>query len=207
QLPAEGPVILAWADRELLPVEIEGVVPRREGNVLWFLPTELSISGRTLFRNDMLRSTVISSDANFFSKDPFTINFGRGTAELSYRPIAFDGTIEATELAIGLNFGEPGFAVDPKPVEPLPSIPEPCEQGQDDCQVPNFDGLPEVELYDLSTAAWKRLPHLEAGARYALAEPTRYVDPATGTVLIRLVNENSDGIGFSLDLSITGDVK
>ena len=47
QLPAEGPVILAWADRELLPVEIEGAVPRREGTVLWFLPTELSVSGRT----------------------------------------------------------------------------------------------------------------------------------------------------------------
>jgi len=67
--------------------------------------------------------------------------------------------------------------------------------------------LPEVELYDLTSAAWKRLPHLEAGSRFAVAEPARYVDPGTGTVLIRLVNENSDGIGFSLDLSITGDVK
>ena len=67
--------------------------------------------------------------------------------------------------------------------------------------------MPEVELYDLTTTAWKRLPHLEAGSRYAVTEPARYVDPATGTVLIRLVNENSDGIGFSLDLSITGDVK
>ena len=42
---------------------------------------------------------------------------------------------------------------------------------------------------------------------WAVAEPARYVDPATGTVLIRLVNDNSDGVGFSLDLSITGDVK
>ncbi len=206
QLPADGPVILAWADRELLPVEIEGAVPRRTGNVLWFLPTEVSISGRTTFRNDLLRSTVISSDAAFFSKDPFTINFGRGTAELSYRPIAFDGTIAATELAIGLNFGEPGFTIDPKPIEPLPSIPEPCAAGED-CERPNFDGMPEVELFDLTAAAWKRLPHLEAGSRYAIAQPARYVDPATGTVLVRLVNENSDGVGFSLDLSITGDVK
>ena len=208
QLPSDGPVVLAWADRELLPVEIEGAVPRRTGNVLWFLPTDLSISGTTTFRSDLLRSTVISSDAAFFSKDPFTINFGRGSAELSYRPIAFEGTIEATELAIGLNFGEPGFTVDPKPIEPLPSIPEPCGEAQvENCQKPGFDGMPEVELYDLSTAAWKRLPHLEAGSRYAVADPARYVDPATGTVLIRLVNENSDGVGFSLDLSITGDVK
>jgi hypothetical protein len=208
QLPTDGPVVLAWADRELLPVEIQGAAPRRTGNVLWFLPTELSVSGTTTFRNDLIRSTVIKSDAAFFSKDPFTINFGRGSAELSYRPIAFDGKLTASELAIGLNFGEPGFTVDPKPIEPLPSIPEPCDEVQvEDCQGPNFDGLPEVELFDQSAAAWKRLPHLDAGAKYAVAEPARYVDPATGTVLIRLVNDNSDGVGFSLDLSITGDVK
>ena len=206
QLPAEGPVILAWADRTLLPVEIEGAEPRREANILWFLPTEVAISGTTLFRHDLLRSTVISSDANFFSKDPTMINFGRGTAELAYRPIAFDGTIRATELAIGLNFGEPGFTVDPELIEPLPAIPPACEEGED-CLAPGFTGLPDVELYDLTTSEWKRLPQLEGGARYSVAEPTRYVDPATGTVRIRLVNENSDGVGFSLDLSIKGDVE
>jgi hypothetical protein len=208
QLPSDGPVILAWSDQELLPVEIEGATPRRTGNVLWFLPTEVSISGTTTFRNDLLRSTVMSSDAAFFNKDPFSINFGRGTAELAYRPIAFDGTIQATQLAIGLNFGDPGFVVDPKLVEPLPAIPEPCEEEPvEGCQMPNFDGLPEVELYDLTTAEWKRLPHFDSGARYAIAEPARYVDQATGTVLIRLVNDNSDGVGFSMDLSITGELE
>jgi hypothetical protein len=208
QLPADGPVILAWTDRELLPVEIEGAVPRRTGNVLWFLTTDVAISGTTTFRNDLLRSTVISSDAAFFNKDPFSINFGRGTAEMSYRPIAFDGTIDATELAIGLNSGEPGFVLQPKLVEPLTTIPKPCgDQPVEGCQMPNFDGLPEVELFDLTTSSWKRLPHFTGGARFAIAEPARYVDPATGTVLIRLVNDNSDGVGFSMDLSITGNVK
>jgi len=208
QLPADGPVVLAWADRELLPVEIEGQVPRRTGNVLWFLPTDVRVSGTTTFRNDLLRSTVISSDAAFFSKDPFTINFGRGTAELSYRPIAFEGTIDATQLAIGLNFGDPGFVVDPKLIEPLDEIPPPCDEQLDACQPDqNFDGLPEVELYDLDAAEWKRLPHLEGGSRYAIAEPKHYVDPATGTVLLRLVNENSESVGFSIDLAITGDLE
>ncbi len=208
QLPADGPVILAWADRELLPVEIDGAVPRRMGNVLWFLPTDVAITGTTTFRQDLLRSTVVSSDAAFFSKEPFNMSFGRGTVELAYQPIAFDGTIAATQLAIGLNFGDPGFLVDPKPIQPLPAIPPSCEEAQvEGCQLPSFDGLPEVELYDLTTASWKRLPHLESGARYAIADPVRYVDPATGTVLIRLLNENSDGVGFSLDLSITGEVE
>ena len=117
QLPSDGAVTLAWSDHELLPVEIQGSTPRRTGNVLWFLPTEIAISGTTTFRTDLLRSTVISSDAAFFSKDPFTINFGRGTAEMAYRPIAFDGTFQATQLAIGLNFGT-RVVVDPKVIEP-----------------------------------------------------------------------------------------
>ena len=208
QLPAEGPVILAWTDRELLPVEIQGAVPRRTGNVLWFLPTTAAISGTTTFRNDLLRSTVIASDAAFFNKDPFTINFGRGSAQLSYRPIAFDGKITATQLAIGLNFGDPGFVLDPKVIEPLPTIPKSCgKEPTEGCQMPNFDGLPEVEVFDLTASDWKRLPHLTGGSRFAIADPARFVDPATGTVLLRLVNENTDGVGFSMDLSITGDVK
>lgn len=205
QLPAEGPVVLAWADHEILPVEIEGQVPRRTGNVLFFLPTDLEVSGTTTFRSDLLRSTVVRSDAAFFSKDPYSINFGRGSAEIAYRPVTFDGTMTATQLALGLNYGDPGFAVDPKPIEPLPAIPEPCEPGAAGCN--NFDGLPEVELFDLTDQTWKRLPHLEGGSRYAIKDPARYVDPGTGTVLVRFVNENSDGVGFGFDLSITGDLR
>ncbi len=206
QLPADGPVVLAWTDRALLPVEIEGHAPRRTGNVLWFLPADIAMSGTATFRNDLLRSTVISSDAAFFSKDPFSINFGRGTAELSYRPIAFDGPIRATQLAIGLNFGEPGFEVDPKPIDPLAEIPPACDDGGDGCDQ-EFDGLPEVELYDLAAGAWKRLPHLEGGSRYAVNGPERFVDASTGTVLLRLVNEHSDGVGFSLDIAISGELE
>jgi hypothetical protein len=70
-----------------------------------------------------------------------------------------------------------------------------------------FDGLPEVELYDLTTATWRRLPHLNGGSRYAVADPGHYVDATTGTVLVRFINQFSDGVGFNLDLSITGDVQ
>jgi hypothetical protein len=209
QLPADGAVVLAWSDRELLTVEIEGQQARRTGNVLWFLPADIKVSGKTTFRQDLLRSTVVSSDAAFFNKDPFSIGFGRGSAELSYRPISFDGTIDATQLAIGFNFGEFGLpGAEPKPVEPLPAIPVTCGNPPvEGCVQPQFDGLPEVELYDLTTGTWRRLPHLAGGSRYAVAEPGDYVDPATGTVLVRFVNDFSDGVNFMLDLSITGNVK
>ena len=208
QMPADGPVVMAWSDDALIPVEIEGQTPRRTGNVLYFLPTDLSVSGTATFRNDLLRSTVVASDAGFFSKDPYSINLGRGNAQIAYRPLAFDGRLTATELAIGLNSGDPGFTVEPQPIEPLAEIPAPCtDPPGEGCQVAAFDFLPEVELYDLTASEWKRLPHLQGGARYAVSQPARYVDPATGTVLLRFVNDHDDSVGFSLDLSISGAVE
>ncbi len=207
-LPADGPVVLAWAEHDLLPVVIEGQTPRRTGNILYFLPTQLTISGSVTFRSDLLRSTVIASNAGFFSKDPYSISLGRGSAEIAYRPVTFRGRLDASQLAIGLNFGDPGFSVEPKPITPLDEIPEPCpDPPTEDCLAAGFDGLPEVELYDLLDAAWKRLPHLAAGSRYAVVEPQRYVDPGSGTVLLRFVNDRNDGVGFSLDLAITGALR
>jgi len=56
-------------------------------------------------------------------------------------------------------------------------------------------------------AEWKRLPHLSPGIRYGLKDPANYVDPTTGTVLVRYVNDRLEGVGFSVDLSITGAVE
>ncbi len=94
QLPADGAVILAWTSGSALAVEIEGQEPRRTGNTLYYLPTSVDVSGKTTFNNDLLRSSVVASDAAFFSKDPFSMNFGRGSATLAYRPIAMNGTID-----------------------------------------------------------------------------------------------------------------
>ncbi len=208
QLPAEGAVVLAWSDRELLPVEIEGQVPRRTGNVLWFLPSDIAVRGKTTFRADLMRNTIVSTDAAFFNKDPFNISFGKGSAELAYRPIAFDGTLTVSELAIGFNFGDPGFAPQPKPAKPLDEIPVSCaDDPTPGCVQPVFDGLPELEVFDTVDGAWRRFAHIQPGTRIAVTDPDRYVDPATGNVLIRLVNDSPDGVGFALDLSITGDVR
>ena len=40
------------------------------GNVLYYLPAELTIHGKTTFRADLLRSTVVGTDSQIFSKDP-----------------------------------------------------------------------------------------------------------------------------------------
>jgi len=201
-------VVMAWADRDLVPVEIEGAVPRRTGNVLWFLPSDMAVKGKTTFRQDLIRNTVISTDAAFFNKDPFNFNFGRGTVELAYHPIPFKGQLHAKELRFGFNFGDIGVDVPPQAVQPLESVPPVCgNPPQAGCAAAPFDGLPDIELYDRSGSVWRQLPHLAAGARYAVADPANYVDPGTGSVLVRLLNPNNDSVGFSMDVAITGDVE
>jgi len=209
QLPVEGTVILGWSDASLLDIEIEGQQPKRTGNILYFLPTAMTVSGDTTFTSDLLRSTVIDSDAAFFSKDPYSMSFGKGAVEMSYRPIAFEGTFDVRGLTLTLGFGgEPGFGGEGKPIAPLDEIPEPCpDPPTEACGLDQFDSMPEVELYDLTEGEWRRFPHMSAGTRYAITDPDRYVDPATGTVLIRFVNDNDDGVGFSLDMAMTGDLK
>ena len=207
-LDNEGPVVLAWGSDDLLQVDIERQQPRHLGNVLYYLPARMDVRGTTTFRSDLIRSSVVATDAAFFNKDPFSMNFGRGTATVAYRPTSFDGTLDVTEVAIGLNFGDTGIAIPATPVEPLPSIPPRCPNPPTaDCGPAVVDGLPEVEVFDVTGQDWKRLPHLLPGPRYSLRDPVRYVDPSSGTVLVRYVNDRQDNVGFSVDMSITGTVR
>ena len=83
------------------------------------------------------------------------------------------------ELAIGLNFGESGL---PEPTRSRssrsPTIPAAVrEHAGRGLRRPVFDGLPEVELYDLTAGDWRRLPHLAGGD----ALRRRRARPATST--------------------------
>lgn len=210
QLPSDGPVLLAWGSGDVLSVDVEGQEARRTGNVLYYYPTSLDVTGKTTFRQDLLRSSVVATDSAFFNKDPYSMNFGRGTATLAYRPIPFEGTFTPTRLVLNLGFGgdQNVQGLPPTEIEPLDEVPEPCDPTAGACQPPaNFDGMPEVDVFDLGDGTWRRLPHLQPGSRYALAEPERYVDPSTGTVLLRFVNEIAEGVGFSLNLELEGDVR
>ena len=45
------------------------------------------------------------------------------------------------------------------------------------------------------------------GQTYDVADAARYVDPATGAVLVRFVNDRQDTASIFLNLSIQGTVK
>jgi hypothetical protein len=138
------------------------------------------------------------------------MSFGQGTVTLAYRPIPFDGTFEATKVLLAMGFGEQVGGAG-KPIEPLPSSePDvPCTRACPSQEpLPNgFDGLPEMEVLDLATGTWRRLPHMNQGTSYSLTDPKKYVDPSTGTIQVRFVNERSDGVGMSFSLSLEGNVR
>jgi hypothetical protein len=220
-LPSDVPVVLTWGRDTILDVDVAGQKPARTANVLYYIPASMTVSGKTAFRSDLIRSTVVSSDANFFSKDPMNISFGKGTVTMAYRPIPFDGTFTVSKVLLQAGFGGDLIAGGGKPIEPAPTpkprpsatcdgancgspAPEPSP-GPNDLQ--GFDGMPEVELLDLESGAWVRLPHLGQSQTYDLKNPARYVDPGSGTLQVRFVNDRSDGIGFAFNVSLEGTVR
>jgi hypothetical protein len=210
-LDSSSPVILAWGRGDVLDVRIEGQTARRNANVLYYYPVDLDISGQTTFATDLIKSSVISSDAAFFSKDPFSLNMGAGSATIAYQPITFEGTIAASEVQLALNFGGGSFpSGNPTALTPLDTIPVTCTDivnaQPPGCVAPHMDGIPDVEIFDRTgEGRWVRLPHLGQGGTYAIADPERYVDPATGQILIRFVNEQQDsGVGFQFNVAISG---
>jgi hypothetical protein len=216
RLQADGPVLLAWGRQSILDVTVEGQSANRVSNVLYYVPLSMGIHGKVVFQGDLLTSTMVETDAGFFSKDPTSFNFGRGSATVSYRPLPFDGRLTVTHVRLAFGFGPEGMPI-AGGVQIAP-IPDTCMNLKPDAKVPpecpqpqgpqQFDGMPEVEVFDRTGhGAWHRLAHPSQGQTYDLADAARYVDPTTGTLLVRYVNDAQDQVGFAVAVSIEGSVK
>jgi hypothetical protein len=222
QLQAEGPVLLTWGREPILDIRIEGETARRTANVLYYVPLGMQVSGATVFRSDLVRSSIVSLDAPLFQKGPFDLGFGQGSISVAYRPIVFEGSIRPTRLLLGMGSGGEFNAVVPLdisatpldedpigPPAPAPSADpagQPIATDQPIAPPKNFDGLPDVEIFDRTTEQWMSLGHLEPSRVYSVAEPERYVDPATGTVIVRFVNEDLESVNFQFGVQIEGEI-
>jgi hypothetical protein len=208
QLPADGPVVLAWGRDTLLEVAVEGQQPTRSANVLYYIPTPMAVRGHTAFRADLMRSTVLEADAAFFSRDPLNLSFGQGSVTLAYRPIPFNGSFAVSKVLLSLGFGGEVVAGGGKVIEPVPPpSPEPSDATDGPPKIDGWDGLPEVEVFDRTGDAWQRLPHFSQGTTYELKDPRKYVDEATATIQVRFVNDRQDGVGFGFSVVLEGDVR
>jgi hypothetical protein len=183
---------------------VEGQKVRHLANVMYQIPISYGISGMTTFRYDMVRSSVLDVGANFFSKDPWSINLGPGKATVSYRPISFEGTFVPSAVKVAMTFGG-DYTMPSGDALPLEETTR-CQPGTDGCQVA-MDGLPELEVLDRRTGTWVQFKRLSQGRAYTLPDAARWTDPATGEVQVRFVNERADQISFQFPIEITGTVR
>jgi hypothetical protein len=229
-LPSDGPVLLAWGQPGLFPVAIAGHEPRTAGETLYYLPLPLTATGKVVFTPDLMRSSLVEVKAQLFSKDPFNLTIGSGSVTLAYRPIPVAGRLAATRLALGVNLGaagpigtgtgtpvEPGLPVTEEPAAtpaptadsgsgeatPVPTKPDepvPAPIGGD----PN---VPGIELFDRAAGAWRPVEGLVSGGSVEIKNPAHFVDPSSGTVLVRLTNDRQDAVSFQLALQLEGEME
>ncbi len=203
-LPAGSAVLLAWGSESVIPVTIEGQQVRRVADVLYQIPLRYSINGKVSFTGDLLPPTMVSNDSSFFSKDPFSMGFGTGTIEMDYRPVAFDGALTPSDVTVAMtNGGDPtmpgGNLLDAKPETRCDITAPNCSRVQ--------DGLPEMDVFDVKAGVWAQFAHLSLGQSYRLPDATRWVDPVTGDLRVRFVNERTDQVYFQFRAVVSGSVQ
>jgi hypothetical protein len=203
-LPGDQPTLLAWGNDPVVQAELDGAEVRREANVLYEVPLPFTIHGRTAFSGDMLRSNALDVSANFFSKDPWNISFGIGEVTMAYQPLPFEGTLTPERLVLAMGFG--GDIGSLTGDHPTLAEQERCDPQADGCN-PVQDGLPEIEVRDVRTGDWVQFAHMAGGQEYELENAARWIDPATGQVQVKFVNERQDGIGFQFQVEIEGTVE
>lgn len=203
-LTGESAMFLAWGSDPVVPLQIEGQQVRREANVLYQVPLSLTVKGSTAFRHDLLRSSVVEVNANFFSRDPWSISFGTGDVRLAYRPIPFEGTFDPSSVTFAMTFGGDPAMPAGEPATLKETVR--CDPAADDCVLAH-DGLPELDVLDVRTGTWVQFEHLRQGAPYALEDAARWVDPASGELQVRFINPRQDGIGFQFPVVLEGTVR
>ena len=212
-LSADGPVLLALGQRQPRDVDIEGQTPRHLGNILYYLPAELDgpRPDHVPQRPDA-RRRVVKSDSRVLQQGPVHDQLRSGQRDdrlQADRPST--GRSRRRELAIGLGFGgdqglggtaEAGRAAGLDPAG-LPGPPTAGLRARVHRRPARGRAVRPRRAGDGSacrTCARARATRSRTRARI--------VDPTTGSVLVRFVNDRDATASASASTSsISGDVR
>jgi hypothetical protein len=203
-LPAGSAILLAWGSDPVIAATIDGQQIRRVADVLYQVPFRYAVNGKVTFTGDLLPQTIVSNDSSFFSKDPWSIGFGSGTIEMDYRPVPFEGVFSPSGVTVAMSNGGDPTMPGGLPLDAKPEVR--CETTAPNC-VRIQDGLPEVDVFDVKAGVWVQFQHLSIGQPYQLVDASRWVDPSTGDLRVRFVNERPDQLYFQFRVSIAGAVR
>ena len=204
-LSADGAVLIAFGRGDIVGARLAGTTTTSSGDVLYFVPLPIAIHGQVTFTGDLMQATTISTDGQLMGKGggPPNVFFQGGTLTQAYRPPVFEGTLSTSKLILAINQSVVGVPrADVRPTGPGDADLTPDE----DRQV-QIDGTPFVELFDRQSGGWVRLAHFDPSASVSVAEPARYVDPTSGTVLVRFRTSDQNGVGFAFLLQLEGKIQ
>lgn len=202
-LSADGAVLVAFGRGDVVGARLAGTPATSTGDILYDVPLPVAIHGQVTFTGGLMQATTISSDGQMMGKGGQAIIFLNGaTLTQLYRPPVFDGTLAASRLILSVN--GIGIGVPTDEITPTGSGDTPltaAEQGQI-----ATDGTPFVELFD-RVEGWVRLEHIANSGSVTVADPTRYVDPTSGGVLVRFRAGDQNGIGFPFQMQLEGTIQ
>ncbi|MDP9484067.1 MAG: hypothetical protein M3P84_12700, partial [Chloroflexota bacterium] len=182
-LSPDGAVLIAFGRGDVVGARLAGAAATSTGDVLYYVPLPIRIQGQVTFSSDLMQGTLVSSDGQMFGKGggPPMIFFQGGTLTQAYRPPVFEGTLRPSKLILAVNQGTIGAAgAEVDPTGPGDGVLTAAEEDQI-----QRDGTPFIELFDRQAGKWLRFAHVDGGTSVSIAEPARYVDPTSGTVLVR----------------------
>lgn len=202
-LSADGAVLVAFGRGDVVGARLAGTPATSTGDILYDVPLPIAIHGQVTFTGGLMQATTISSDGQMMGKGGQAIIFLNGaTLTQLYRPPVFDGTLAASRLILSVNGIGVGLPTDEVTVTGSGDTPlTAAEQGQI-----ATDGTPFVELFD-RVDGWVRLEHIANSTSVSVADPTRYVDPTSGGVLVRFRAGDQNGIGFPFQMQLEGAIQ
>ncbi len=204
-LSADGAVLIAFGRGDVVGARLAGAAAQSSGDVLYYVPLPIAIQGQVTFSGDLMQGTMVASDGQMFGKGggPPMVFFQGGTLTQAYRPPIFQGTLRPSKLILAINQNAVGGAgAEVKPTGSGDAALTPAED--DEIQK---DGTPFVELFDRQAGAWMRFAHFSGSTSVSIADPARYVDPTSGTVLVRFRASDQNGSGFSFQVQLEGKVQ